>query len=249
MTLYVYVKAPVKNIKSLPQNNLSRKKLAKISAIISTVFGLIFISLVGVPFLYYQFILGPSLTKQEILRPVPLVSAQENGTKGTTSNLDYTKASNWFPKATPQTKVNSAVSSYTLSIPDLRIKDATVIIGAENLDKSLIHYGGTGLPGEYGNAVIYGHSALPIFYNPANYMTIFATLQTLKNGAKVIINYDGITYTYEVFDKIIVGPDDLSVLAQTYNDITLSLITCYPPGTILKRLVVRARLVRPNSQN
>jgi len=160
---------------------------------------------------------------------------------------DYVNANTWFPTAPPQTKISSAVSSYSLSIPDLKIKDATVIIASEDLNKGLIHYGGTALPGEYGNTVIFGHSVLPLFFEPTNYMTIFSTLSTIKTGAKIIINYDGITYNYVVFDREIVDPSDVTVLAQRYDDGYLSLITCHPPGTYLKRLVIRARIIRPEA--
>jgi len=39
-------------------------------------------------------------------------------------------------------------------------------------------------------------------------------------------------------------PEDVSILEQYYDGEYLSLITCVPPGTYLRRLVVRAKLVR-----
>lgn len=242
MTLYAYVKAPPKK-----QRDLVRKKVARISSFVFTSIGVVLIAIVILPLLYYQFVFDPGLTKQKILSPVPVVNAQDQGKVFGQAADDYTNANTWFPTAVPQTKINSAVSSYSLSIPALKIKDATVIIGAEDLSKSLIHYGGTALPGEYGNTVIFGHSVLPIFYDPTNYTAIFSTISTLKNGAKIIVNYDGITYTYEVFDKEIIDPSDVSVLAQRYDDGYLYLITCHPPGTYLKRIVVRARILRPEA--
>lgn len=252
MALYVYVKAPPQKKfalpkVSLPKISLAKKKVARISSFVFTAIGVVLVAIVAVPLLYYQFVFDPGLTKQKILSPVPVVKAQDQG-QVLGQDVDYTNANTWFPTAQPQIKRNNAVSSYSLSIPDLRIKDATVIIGAEDLSKSLIHYGGTGLPGEYGNTVIFGHSVLPVFYDPTNYTTIFSTLSTLKNGAKIIVNYDGIIYTYEVFDKEIIDPSDVSVLAQRYDDSYIYLITCHPPGTYLKRLVVRARLVRPDNK-
>ncbi len=255
MALYVYVKAPPKKNRHLPKVNLpsvslpkfsvSAQKIARISSLVFTGIGVVLIAIVVLPLLYYQFIFDPGLTKQKILSPVPVVNAQDRGAVLGETTDDYVNANTWFPTAAPQTKVTGAVSSYTLSVPDLRIKDATVIIGSENLDKSLIHYGGTGLPGEYGNGVIFGHSVLPLFFDPTNYMTIFSTLATLKNGARIIVNYDGVAYNYEVFAKKVVDPSDISVLAQRYDDSYLTLITCHPPGTYLKRLVVTARLLRP----
>ena len=65
---------------------------------------------------------------------------------------------------------NNVPEFFYLSIPKLRIKDALVETNAPSLnpDEALGHYTGTALPGEVGNAFIYGHSVLPWFYNPRN---------------------------------------------------------------------------------
>ncbi len=162
----------------------------------------------------------------------PIVSA---------ASPDYTNANVWFP-ASPQKKVVAKVTAYTLRIPKLGIKDALVIISGDDLSKSLIHYGGTGLPGEYGTAVIFGHSVLPQFYNPTNYKTIFSTLPTMKIGDEIFIRYDGVVYRYVVYEMLVTEAGDLTPLAQRFDDSSVTLITCVPPGTYWKRLNVRARL-------
>jgi sortase A len=202
------------------------------------------LSMVVAPLFYYQFVIGPSLSKKEFIKPVPVVSAQESSFEE--SDLDYTKVSTWFPSAIPQPSIKSQIFSYTISIPDLKIKDATVKIGAEDLNRSLIHYGGTGYPGEYGVAVIFGHSILPVFYDPTSYTAIFSTIPTLKNKAKIILNYDGIEYLYEVYDKVVVEANDVSVLEQHFDNSYIYLVSCYPPGTYYKRIVIKAKIVKPN---
>jgi len=154
---------------------------------------------------------------------------------------DYTNANVWFPTS-PQKKVVSKVTAYTVSIPKLKISDALVTISGDDLNKSLIHYGGTGLPGEYGTAVIFGHSVLPQFYNPTNYRTIFSTLPTLKIGDDIFVRYDGVEYRYVVYEMLVTEANDLTPLAQRFDDSYVTLITCVPPGTYWKRLNVRARL-------
>jgi sortase A len=152
----------------------------------------------------------------------------------------------WFPTS-PQKSVVTPVNTYSLSIPKLNIHNATVTIAGDDLDTSLVHYGGTALPGEYGTTVIFGHSTLIQLYNPTNYKTIFSLLPTLKVGDEIDIAYDGISYQYKVFDMTVTDPSDLSALEQTYDDSYLTLITCVPPGTIWERYHVKARLVRPTS--
>jgi sortase A len=107
----------------------------------------------------------------------------------------------------------------------------------------MVHYLGTALPGQLGNAVIFCHSVLPQFFNPRNYKTICSTLPMLKKGDRVIVNFDGIEYQYRVYEMLEVGPDDVTVLEQHHDNSYLSMITCVPPGTYLRRLIVRAELV------
>lgn len=155
-----------------------------------------------------------------------------------------TNPNTWFPTS-PQKKVSAPVNSYTLSIPTLGITEASVIIAGDDLGKSLIHYGGTGLPGEYGNTVIFGHSTLPQFFRATkDYKSIFATLPTIKIGANIHMTYDGVSYKYVVVDKVVVEPTDLSPLEQRFDDSYITLVTCVPPGTYLYRLNVKAKLVR-----
>jgi len=40
-----------------------------------------------------------------------------------------------------------------------------------------------------------------------------------------------------------VAPTDLSVLEQHFDGRYLTLITCSPPGTYLRRLIIKARIV------
>lgn len=160
-----------------------------------------------------------------------------------TKPADYTNANNWFPDR-PQKKVVTPVNAYRLSIPKLKIDNAMVTIAGDDLNVSLVHYGGTPLPGQYGNAVVFGHSTLPQFFNPTNYKTIFSTLPTLTKGDEVYAEVDGIRYRYVVYDMIVVEPTDLTPLEQRFDDSYMTIVTCVPPGTYWKRLNVKARLER-----
>jgi sortase A len=156
---------------------------------------------------------------------------------------EYENPSSWYPTR-PQKKVTAAVNMYSMSIPKLRIENAKVIVSGDDLGVSLVHYGGTPLPGQYGNAVVFGHSTLPQFYNPTSYKTIFSLLPTLEIGDTVTVHYDNIEYEYKVFDKIVVEPTDLTPLEQKFDDSYMTLVTCVPPGTYWKRLNVKMRIVK-----
>jgi sortase A len=154
---------------------------------------------------------------------------------------DYSNVNMWYPMS-PQKHVVTPVNTYTLSIPKLKIENALVTIAGDDLGASLVHYGGTALPGQYGNTVVFGHSTLPQFYSPTNYKAIFSLLPTLTAGDNIVITYDGVMYTYTVTELVVLDPTDLSVLEQRFDDSYLTLVTCVPPGTTWKRLNVRAKL-------
>ena len=166
----------------------------------------------------------------------------------TDTDLDYTKASNWFPTA-PITQPNpSKITHYTVDIPKLNVKNAVVEIGGEDLKKTLVQYAETANPGEFGSPVIFGHSILRQFYNPSRsnpnrYVSMFSTIMTLETGDEITINFDGIEYTYSVSDKYEVTPEQVEVLQQRYDRQALKLITCTPEGTYLRRGVIEAQLI------
>lgn len=169
------------------------------------------------------------------------------------SVLDYTNLTNWFegenlPEFVQDTDVNQP-SSYILDIPKLEVKNAIVAVGGSDLNKSLIQYPGTALPGQAGSPVIFGHSVLRQFYNPkeANprrYTSIFSYIMTLDKGDKIYVTMEGVKYTYVVRSKTEVKPTDTYILSQRYDSRQLKLVTCTPEGTYLRRGVVTAQLVK-----
>lgn len=159
-------------------------------------------------------------------------------------SIDYTKASVWFPKAS-NLKLTAlpafSITSYTLDIPKLGIEKALVMVGGDDLTKSLIHFTGP-LPANNGNPVIFGHSTLLWLYNPQDYKSIFSRLPDLNKDDNIQVTVDNIIYYYKVFEMKIISPDNLSVLEQNNDHAYITLVTCVPQGTYLKRFIVRGRL-------
>lgn len=161
-----------------------------------------------------------------------------------TNNLgtNYLNAQSWFPTYKNKKSGDAKIQSYTLSIPTLGIKDALVSTADNELEKHLVNYGGTAIPPDNGNAVIFGHSTLPQLFHSEDYKTIFATLYKLKVKDEFSVNVSGIVYTYKVSSIIVVEPSDTSIFGQDYNDSHVTLVTCTPPGTTWKRLIIKAKL-------
>ncbi len=164
---------------------------------------------------------------------------------------DFTQASNWLPDSDPKDFATNNISFYTLSIPALKIENASVAIGGEDLAEYLIQYPGTAMPGKRGNAVVFGHSVLPQFFDPKSYITIFSKLDKLKSGDEIFVSYDGVAYKYRVENMTEVVPTDSQVLEQNLSDAFITLVTCTPPGdpTRPKRLIVKGRIVPPGEAN
>lgn len=201
-------------------------------------FGLITLGSALFPILSYEI---NNSSYEKLLSPIP-----DSEVSNYTKPVDLTKASNWFEDGKEREDFShSNVTYYTISIPKLGIKNAITAIGGEDLFESLIHYPGTALPGKRGNAVIFGHSSLPLLFSPTNYKTIFSTLPTLELGDEIYVDYDGIYYKYVIEDMFEVLPTDIEVLEQNQSDSYISLITCVPPGHPLRsrRLVVRAKIM------
>ncbi len=170
--------------------------------------------------------------------PTPVIVAEE---------LDYTDLSNWFPDTMLPVIEPKQEKKYMLSIPAVDIEDAEVVYGGKSLDQNLLQYPGTSNPGDFGSPVIFGHSVLRQFYNPAKsnprrYISIFSKIMTLKNGDEIYITDDGIRYTYKVVNKTQVKPTDRFILEQQRDARQLKLVTCVPEGTYLYRGVVTAVL-------
>ena len=216
----------------------NRKNIIRILAVISGLSGVVILAYIFLPILNYDL---NSLKYASYLSPVP-----NNTPVVPAKNFNSTKASTWFTGGAQSRDFEAtSISYYNITIPKLKIDSAVVSIGGEDLSKSLIQYPGTAMPGKNGNAVIFGHSILPQFYNPKDYLAIFSTLPSLEPGDEVTVNYDGVLYQYKIENKFEVSPTDLQVLEQDPSDSFLTLVTCVPPGHPLKprRLIVRARLV------
>jgi sortase A len=108
----------------------------------------------------------------------------------------------------------------------------------------VVHYGSTALPGQAGNVALFGHSSND-WWEPGNYKFVFVLLDKLAPGDKVTVDFQSKRYTYEVTSSKVVEPTDVGVLAPTSTP-TLTLITCSPPGTSLRRLIVTAKQVDPD---
>jgi len=134
-----------------------------------------------------------------------------------------------------------------LTIPSMRrVKDVPVYTGTAG-DKSALHDGtlhlkGTSFPWQQdANVYIAGHR---LGYPHTKSWLVFWDLNELRRGGRVVLTDSGGTrYIYRVYDRFILGPNDISATKPVAGMNVLSLQTCTLPN-YTDRLIVRAELVR-----
>lgn len=135
-------------------------------------------------------------------------------------------------------------SYFRLSVPKLKIENAKVKVDSLDFKNNLSHFPGSALPGEIGNVFITGHSVLPQFNDPNNYSAIFTKLDSLEVGDEVNVQIEDLTLKYVVQYSKVVNPHDTSVLQPLSSQgKNLTLMTCVPPGSSTKRLIVVASFI------
>lgn len=105
--------------------------------------------------------------------------------------------------------------------------------------------GANSKPGQVGNTVLSGHSSNDII-DGGNYKFIFARLDQMATGDTIYVNYESKRYTYTITKKEVVLPTEVSRLVYPTDKPVVTLITCTPLGTALKRLLITAEQVSPN---
>lgn len=115
-----------------------------------------------------------------------------------------------------------------------------------DLESGVVHYPTTAMPGQNGNAAFFGHSSSNIF-NKGKYKFAFVLLHAITPGDTFYITYNHKAYVYKVISRTIVDPSDIGVLNPVPGQTaTATLITCDPPGTSLRRLVVVGQQITPD---
>ncbi|MCX7881375.1 MAG: sortase [Patescibacteria group bacterium] len=107
------------------------------------------------------------------------------------------------------------------------------------LNKGVAHALGTAFPGEGSHIFLFAHST-DYFWNVGTYNAIFYLLGKLEKGDEINIFYKNQRYVYKVIGKKVVDPSEVYYLTRKSNREFLTLQTCWPPGTTLKRLLVFA---------
>lgn len=207
----------------------SKRKMTRKQHAQSLLFGLsmgaiaVFVMLFG---LFNERIIAPFMTPSKSISDMSIIIDPTNSAVTDTAQII-------IPKINVQIPV-------VYDIPT--IQEADVQAG---LERGVVHYPTTPNPGEKGNAVIFGHSANNIL-NQGAYKFAFVLLHKLEIDDVFYVDYGGIRYAYQIYDRKIVAPTEVSVLNTQAEPSTMTLITCDPPGTVRNRLIVVGKQISPD---
>lgn len=108
------------------------------------------------------------------------------------------------------------------------------------LSKGIAHAEGSALPSQTGNVFLFAHSA-GNFWEANRFNAVFYLLNKLEAEDEIYVYYKEKKYEYRVTKKRIVLPSEVSFLSKDYDANSLVLMTCWPPGTTLKRVIIEAQ--------
>lgn len=141
-------------------------------------------------------------------------------------------------------------SNFSIVIPKIGANARVIVdvdasneeIYLEALQGGVAHASGTAYPGEGGHIFLFAHST-DYIWNVGNYNAIFYLLNKLDRGDIVNLFYQGQRYVYQVTGKKIIDASEVEYLTKKTDKEFLTLQTCWPPGTTLKRLLVFSKRV------
>lgn len=111
----------------------------------------------------------------------------------------------------------------------------------ESLQSGVVHLAGTVRPGETGNSFLTGHSS-NYWWRGGDYNSVFALLPELKEEDDIFIIFHGKIKKYKVKKMVEVRKSEVSSYVTAPSE-RLTLMTCTPIGTNLRRLLVIAEPV------
>lgn len=210
----------------------TKKKIKSKSSETSRLFLALGSVIFGIGLMLFLLIFYPVLSAElryQFFRPNPkgIVAAKAQPGQKTTIPVD-----SQFGIVIPKIDANAKV------IPNVNPYDSKDY--QWQLTKGVAHARGTVFPGQVGNVFIFAHSAGD-FWQANRFNAVFYLLYKLNKGDDIDLFYKGEKFKYRVTEVKYVEATDVKYLTGSGSNKTVTLMTCWPPGTTLKRLIVIAK--------
>jgi LPXTG-site transpeptidase (sortase) family protein len=134
------------------------------------------------------------------------------------------------------------IAKIGISAPLILVEKTENIDYKKELDKGVVIFPESVLPGQTGQTIVLGHSA-PQNWPKIKYDWVFSDLDKLQEKDEVILYYNHQKYKYSVSKKIFLDKDEEIPKDLTNDNNVLILISCWPPGKNFKRIAVETILI------
>lgn len=176
--------------------------------------------------------------KQEMAKYALQKNTQPKGALGSLLNIKPVEV--MVPEDPNFSVVIPKIGANARILPNIDVADEKTYLAA--LQKGVAHAMGTAFPGEGGHIFLFAHST-DYFWNVGTYNAVFYLLHKLDKGDEIDLFFKGQRYKYIVVETSIVDPSQVEYLTRKTDREFVTLQTCWPPGTTLKRLLVFAMRV------
>jgi len=144
------------------------------------------------------------------------------------------------------TKFEFSIKGNSLEIPKIEISTPLILVNNErevcqSLDRGVVLFPNSVLPGQTGETLILGHSA-PLAWPKIKYYWVFSQLNELEIGDEIYLHFDHQKYSYSVTQKVFLDRGE-EIPSLTNSENVLVLISCWPPGKDLKRIAIVAPIL------
>jgi LPXTG-site transpeptidase (sortase) family protein len=153
----------------------------------------------------------------------------QQGVKTQDPNLEMTPVDDQFGIVIPKIGANEKVIENTNPWNEAEYNQA--------LELGVAHARGSATPDMSDHVFLFAHSSVDAWLS-TRYNPVFYLVGKLDIGDEIRVYYKGNVYPYQVSEKKLVSAKQVDVLGRGENK--LSLMTCWPPGTDLRRLIVTA---------
>ncbi len=116
----------------------------------------------------------------------------------------------------------------------------------KELENWVIRYPSSAKPWEVWNTFIFWHSSnFP--WIKWDYNDVFSLLDKVNFDDTIIVYYNQKEYKYKIREKKVIKPSDVSILKRKKWDKEITIMTCWPIGTTLNRLILIWDLIEKNN--
>jgi LPXTG-site transpeptidase (sortase) family protein len=137
-----------------------------------------------------------------------------------------------------------------IEIPKLKIEAPLIFPDSSDngllhdaLDRGVVHFPESSLPGEKGRTEILGHSA-PEGWPKIKYDWVFTNIVELEKEDQIFVYFNNRKYVYEVKETIFLERgESIPNYPLTNSENMLVLISCWPPGKDLRRIAIISELI------